>query len=428
MMTSIPRFANNFEGYETVDMKEFLASGEIELHLVRSSTKKFRCHRCATELGAERGRYRLKLEAMPIMGFRTFVYFWRHKGNCSKCKKARAEAVDFIAPETPHLTRDYAWWIGRVCEIAAVSRVGELTNQDETTTWRIDYRRMQRMLAYYTIPEVTQISVDEVYARKKAKHKGESRNDRFFTVVTDLKTHRVIWVSESRSKHGLDQFFALIGEAGREKITLVAMDQHEDYAASVREHCPKATIVWDRFHLMQNFEEAINEVRKDLHEQQAGGSEMKRLSRGKYRYLFLKKENRRTEEERTHINQILALNNRFAKLEIIKERMLSFFDQPDEAAAKAVFDEVALWSLQEYFLPLMKWCRNFEAGWHTVKNYFTHRVTSALSEGINNVIKAIKRRAYGYRNMHYFRLKIMQVCGYLNSRYVATSNQLLTQK
>jgi transposase len=155
---------------------------------------------------------------------------------------------------------------------------------------------------------------------------------------------------------------------------------------------------------------------------------MKRLSRGKYRYLFLKKDKRRTEQERTHINSILALNARFAKLEIIKERMISFFDQPDESSARTVFDEIALWSLQEYFAPLMKWCRNFEAGWETVKNYFTNRITSALSEGMNNVIKAIKRRAYGYRNMHYFRLKIMQVCGYLNSRYIATSNQLVAQK
>jgi hypothetical protein len=37
---------------------------------------------------------------------------------------------------------------------------------------------------------------------------------------------------------------------------------------------------------------------------------------------------------------------------------------------------------------------------------------------MNNVIKALKRRAYGYRNMEYFRLKILQQCGYLNSRHI----------
>ena len=370
----------------------------------------------------------MKLEAMPIMGFRTYVFFWRHKGHCPKCRKARAEAVDFLAKETPHLTQDYAWWIGRICEIAPVSRVGELVNQDETTTWRIDYRRMERMLAYYTIPEVTEISVDEVYARKKARHKGESRNERFFTVVTDLKTHRVIWVSESRSQKGLDLFFTLIGKEGCKKIRLVAMDQHEDYMASVKANCPEAKVVWDRFHLMQNFEVAVNEVRKELHEELEKGSDLKRLSRGKYRYLFLKKDSRRTTEERQHIDDVLKQNERFAKLEIIKERMISFFDQPSAGAAKQVFEEIGEWIWQLNFEPLKRWYRNFEAGWETVANYFIHRITSALSEGINNVIKALKRRAFGFRNMDYFRLKIMQVCGYLNSRYIATSNQLLAQK
>jgi transposase len=178
---------------------------------------------------------------------------------------------------------------------------------------------------------------------------------------------------------------------------------------------------------MQNFEQAVNEVRKELNEELEKGSDLKRLSRGKYRYLFLKKNSRRTPEERQHIDDVLKQNERFAKLEIIKERMISFFDQPSSDAAKSVFEEIGDWIWQMGFEPLKRWYRNFEAGWETVANYFTHRITSALSEGINNVIKALKRRAYGYRNMTYFRLKIMQVCGYLNSRFIATSHQLVAQ-
>ena len=60
-----------------------------------------------------------------------------------------------------------------------------------------------------------------------------------------------------------------------------------------------------------------------------------------------------------------------------------------------------------------------------VAGYYDSPVTSALSEGVNNVIKTIKRRAYGYRrNMDFFKMKIMQVCGLLNSNYVmAQANQ-----
>lgn len=425
---TLPRFLENgFEGYEISDFKEFLTDCKIEVYLGRKAGKKWLCHKCGSQLGGERGKYKVVVEGMPIMGLRFYIHLWRHKGHCTKCKKARSERVDFIAEESPHLTQDYAWWIGRICEIAAVSRAAELTNQDETTAWRIDFRRMLRMVGHYKIPKVTRISVDEVYARKKSKNPSESRNEKFFTVVSDLNTHRVIWVSFSRNKAALDEFFKLIGEDACKEIKVVACDQHEDYAASVREYCPQAKLVWDRFHIMQNFEKALNAQRMILHEELPKASECKPLTRGKYKYLFLKKASRRTEAEKTHIDDVLRTNEQFSKLEIIKERMLAFFDQITEAEAQHIFAEVGDWIWQAGFDQLKIWHANLEDGWETLKNYFQYRVTSALSEGHNNVIKMLKRRAFGYRNMIYFRLKVMQVCGYLNSRYIPTSSHLKAQ-
>ncbi len=428
---SLPRFLRSaFENYEVSDFREFLQERRLEVVLVPKAEKPILCHRCNTDLSRQpsRGKHALRLEAMPILGLRVYVYLWREKRHCPACRKVRSEAISFISPETPHLTEDYAWWIGRMCEIAPVSRVAEMMNQNETTTWRLDLARMKRMLTHYRIPTVTRISVDEVYARKKSKYPGESRDDRFFTVISDLKTHRVIWVAESRRKEALDQFFLLIGKEACSKIEVVASDQHEGYAASIHEHVPQAQHVWDRFHVMRVFEEAVNETRKDLHEEQAPGSEMKRLSRGKYRFLFVKKASRRSETEKTHIDEVLQANSEFARLELIKERMLTFFDQSDEAQAKRVFEEIGDWIWQCRFKPLMKWYQNFEKGWETMKNYFRHRVSSALSEGHNNVIKMLKRRAFGYRNMEYFRLKILQVCGYLNSRFLPVPALLSKQR
>lgn len=425
---SLPRFLRSCfqeDGYEIQELKEFLKDGSIEVWLTRREDRPWRCYRCGESLGHRRGKYPVTLEGMPILGMRFVIHLWRYKGDCRGCKKARAEHVGLMAEETPHLTQDYAWWIGRLCEIAAVSRVAELLGQDETTTWRLDLARMSRMMAHYKIPEVTQISVDEVYARRKSKHPGESRDERFFTVISDLKTRRVIWVAESRKKEALDQFFLLIGKEACKRIEVVASDQHDDYAASVREHCPQATHVWDRFHLMQNFEEAVNEQRMRLHEEQDKGDDLQRLTRGKFRFLFLKKAARRTPQERAHIDDVLKANERFAKLELIKERMLDFFNQPDEKSAWDLYQQISEWCWQAGFLPLMAWCRKFEGSWNMIKNYFRYRVTSALSEGHNNVIKALKRRAFGYRNMEYFRLKIMQVCGYLNSRYIPNPDFLV---
>lgn len=427
MSSVLPRFAKAYaenSNFEVADWKEFLQDGRIEIHLNRQTEKPFECFRCGSKLKAHRGKYRMRLEGLPIMGLRVYLYLWREKGDCPTCKKARAEKILIVSDETPHLTQDYAWWLGRLCEIAAVSRVAELVSLDETTMWRLDLARMQRMLSHYKIPSITRISVDEVYARKKPKFEGESRNARFFTVITDLDTRKVIWVTEGRDEASLDAFFILIGQAACKKITVVAADQHDDFARSVHKNCPNATLVWDRFHVMQNFEKALNEQRKLLHEDFRKKSNMSELTRGKYRFIFLKKASRRTEGEQSHIDEVVKDNEDFVKLELIKERMITFFDQPDEYHGRMAFHDVGAWIIQGGFTELKKWYWNLDRQWTQLANYFKHRVTSAVSEGINNVIKSLKRRAFGYRNMTYFRLKIMQVCGYLNSRFIPSVDSL----
>jgi transposase len=324
----LPRFLQ-FKGYIVKDFKEFLSEGRIEVHLIAKNDRKRQCHRCSCDLSGYSGQHKMKIEGLPIMGHRVFIHFWREKGFCKTCKKHRSERVHFLSDFTPHLTKEYAWWLGRFCEIAPVSRIAEMNNQSGATLWRLDFARMKLMLSKYKIPKVTRISVDEVYAQNK-KRFGQDRDERFFTIITDLETRRVIWVSDSRKKAALDRFFKIIGREACREITVVACDQHDAYAASVKDYCPYATLVWDRFHIMQQFEIAVNETRKELHSQLYRDDNAKHLSRGSYRYIFLKKADRRTPNETTHMQEVIAANREFSALEIIKERMLTFFDERDE--------------------------------------------------------------------------------------------------
>jgi transposase len=422
----LPRFFN-FENYEVKDIKEFLSDGIIKIFLERNSETKPMCHRCNGELGRSRGDHFMSIEALPIMGYRTYLIFRRYKYHCSICKKARSEKVEFLSEQTPHLTKDLAWWIGRICEIAPVSRVAELVGHDAMTTWRLDYQRMRQMAQGYRPPEPKRISVDEVYARKRKV--GEKTKDNcFFTIITDLDTGKVIWVSFGRSKSSLDEFFIILGPDACKQIEVVATDQHEAYSASVNEFCPKATVVWDKFHVLQNFGEAVNETRIDLHSKMPPNLRSRAFTRGKHKYMFLKRANRRTDQEKRLIEEVMGDNEAFYRLEIIKERMLTLFDEPDETRALFVWTEIGDWIKRSNFKNLTQWYETMSKKWARLANYFKYRVTTSMSEGINNVIKMVKRRAFGYRNMSYFRLKIMQVCGYLNSRFIKASDQMVALK
>ena len=410
-------------GFKVTGTKEWLKKGFVEIFI--NDEREFKhCSRCGHELNSAKvGEHKAKVRTMDIHGFKGYYIFKRTKHRCDNCKKVRTAKIDWISEETPHVTEEYAWWLGRLCEITPVSKAAEFTGNDPMSIWRFDFKRMKRMFQHYKIPKVRRICVDEVYARRKKYHAKESRDKRFFTIICDLDTRRVVWVSESRSKEALDEFFHVIGKERCEEIEVVAADQFDGYKLSVKENCPNATFVWDRFHIMQTFQNYINSERQWLNEHMCKG-EQKRLTRGKFKQLFTKKSDRRTKAENRHIREVMRDNQYFVYLELIKEGMHQIFESGSASEARAKFEEMGEWINQAgIFYELKKWWKNFDDGWDTFRNYFKYPVTSSLSEGVNNVIKTVKKRAYGYRNMQYFKLKILQVCGFLNSKWVPMNFQ-----
>lgn len=281
----LPYVFRSFQGFSTKDLKEFIKDKRLELHLESVEKRVRLCNVCGHKLGAMKDRYHVQAKHLKVMGWAVEVCFFREKRHCGNCNKVRSEWIDFLCPTSPHITLELAWWINRLSEITTVLQVAKLESIDKMACYKVDKHILSRLLQGYKVPEVTHISVDEVYARSnKQKKEGETRDDLFLTVVIDHRTRRVIWVSQSRRKEALDLFFEMLGKEGCDQIKVVTCDQHRGYAESVREHCPEADLVWDRFHLVQSFNEALNEERKREWDKY-GDPELKEddLLAGKYR-------------------------------------------------------------------------------------------------------------------------------------------------
>jgi transposase len=413
----IPLVFRSFQGFEVKDIKEFQIKCEMEIILEPNEGKEHICAVCDSKLEAQDGGYWVRARHMRMMNWQVFIVFRREKRYCPKCEKIRSEKIEFISDATPHVTRDLAWWINRLTEITSVLAVSKLESLDKQTCYNIDKVILTKMLQGYKIPEVIKISVDEVYARgKKQQKEGETRDDLFLTVIVDIKTHKVIWVSSSRRKEALDEYFKIIGPDLCKKIEVVATDQHEGYGASVREYCPNATLVWDRFHLVQKFNEALNEDRREELKNVDPEGGMGDLMNNKYRYLFTKRSYKRTEQDKKHIEEVARLNQKIAKMEIIKERFHSMFNCTSVDSATVVMAEVYQWAFDAKAWNIFHWIKEIREE-KTFWNYFLFKVTTGISEGINRAIKGLKWQAYGYKDMQYFKLKILQKLGYLNSKY-----------
>jgi transposase len=414
----LPYVFRCFQGFRTRDVKEFISDQRLEVHLESEPLRERLCNACGHKLGAQKNRYHVRAKHLRVMNWKVEICFFREMRWCPNCQKSRSEWIDWLSPTSPHMTLELAWWINRLSEITTVLQVARLESIDKMACYKVDKHILNRLLQGYQIPEVTQISVDEVYARSpRQRKKDENRDDLFLTVIIDHRTRKVIWVSPSRRKDALDLFFQMIGPEACKRISVVTCDQHKGYAESVREYCPTADIVWDRFHLVQNFNEALNEERKKEWDKY-GDPELKEddLLAGKYRYIYLTKAANRSEIDQRHIDMVMEKNARIAKLEMIKEHFHKMFEEADWQRAQIMLLECLEWSMQTGSLELQKYfqaLRDREELW----NYFKHRMTSGVSEGINRAIKTLKWVAYGYKDMTYFALKIMQKCGYLNSQH-----------
>jgi len=416
----VPACLIKFQGFYVYDIKDYRDLKLSRVYLQQKKDNKRICHKCSEDLGAYHDTHLLKAKDLKMMGWQVEVIFNREKRYCKKCEKVRSQHITWLSPTSPHVTLDLAWWLTRLSEITSVLQVSKLESIDKSTCYKVDKYILRRLLQGYKIPKVTQIAVDEVYARgPKQKKRGETRDDLFLTVIVDLKTKKVIWVSNSRRKEALDAFFKLIGKDQCDRIKVVATDQHEAYSASVKEYCKNAKVVFDRFHLVQNFNEALNSERKLEYEEidpEGSKHELLNLMRGKYRYLFLTKSKNRSKLDKWHIDEVCKLNQRMSQLEIIKEHFHRMFDCDSKEQAQEMLNQCYEWAYQAKAYQLTKYLWRLleeERLW----NYFKYKVTTSLSEGINRVIKGLKWQAYGYKDMEYFKLKIMQKAGYLNSAF-----------
>jgi len=224
-------------------------------------------------------------------------------------------------------------------------------------------------------------------------------------VVRDLELGKVIWIGQTRKKTAFDSFFEELGEEKCSRIRVFVMDMWVPYISSVRENT-NAEIVFDLFHIARKITEAVDKVRR----QEFAKADVE--TRKKKRFLILKRGKRLDEEKQESLNALMAENERLYQAYLLKEQALDIFDERNaENARKRLdkwFENVKEAGLSQ-FDTVVKTIRSYLYG---IANYFKYRLTNAASEAFNNKINIIKRRAYGFHDLEYFKLKILQSCGW----------------
>ena len=264
------------------------------------------------------------------------------------------------------------------------------------TAKRIDKKKLKEQFKTLKGISPTKIGVDEI-----AHEKGH----KYLTIVRNLDKG-VIWVGIGRKEETLDEFFRGLGEKKSKKIVVAVIDMWDPYIKSIKKNT-KADIVFDRFHISKQVNEAVDNIRK---REFAKADKEEKINMKHKRFLLLYRNKNLDKEQKKNLNELMKQNKNLYKAYLLKEQVFGIFDRKQKNTA---LERLESWKKNvkkakiKEFSKLLKTLERYQYG---IENYFKHHVTNGASEGYNNKINIIKRRAYGFKDLEYFKLKILQSC------------------
>ncbi|MDQ1272976.1 MAG: transposase [Planctomycetota bacterium] len=379
----------------------------IEFLLKREEDKACVCSGCGkVHNTAVHSEGRVLVEDLPISGKRVYLHIPKRKSVCLEDGSIRVEEIEWVRGR---FTKRFVEHVYRLTSITTNKEAGWFLGIDDETVYRLD-KGMLEELAQEKIEKVKaprHMSVDEVAWQKWHK---------YVTNVVDVDRRKVIWNHDGRGKTTLDTFYHKIGTWGCKRIKAVASDGAKGFLSSTKEHAKNALIVLDHFHVKKYLNEAVDVVRKEelRKARQQGHEELGQILHCNKRFILM--QNTVTNKQKDILDKLSTLNERVYKAMLLKDQFLSIYV---EGNLRVAYANLKAWigaAIRSGILSFVELGYKFFRKRHYVLNYFVCKITSAISEGINNKIKRLKRMAYGYRDVKYFLLKIHQHCGLLDPK------------
>jgi transposase len=265
-------------------------------------------------------------------------------------------------------------------------------------------RAVERGRARKHAEPIARIGVDE-----KAFRKGHS----YMTVVCDIDRGTVEYVAEDRKTESLGEYFASLTGEQRQAIEAVAMDMWEPYIQATHQHVPLAAdkIVFDRFHIMQQMNKALDQVRRQEHRAlKADGDDRLKGTKHWWLYAYENVPDRHLRNFEAVRDQNLKTSRAWA----IKETLRELWDYRSPAWARKFFRNWFGWARRSKLEPIKQVALTLQRHLHNILTYCLHPVTNGVAEGLNSRIMTIKRKACGYRNKENFKTAIYFFCGGLD--------------
>lgn len=243
------------------------------------------------------------------------------------------------------------------------------------------------------------IGIDEV---------SRAKGHRYLTLVYDLERRRLAWIGENRDAETMKRFFSWLGTRRARSVVIVCCDMWSIYIDAVRANLPKASIVFDRFHVVRHLNRAVDEVRRRAWRQLHGEE---KIAFKRTRWLWLKNPwNLRTEEKR-RLSALCRKNSPIVRAYLLKEAFQRFWDYKRAGWSEPYMKQWLWWASHSRLEPFVKFARMIREHLEGILLWTKLPVANGALEGMNNKVKVVSHRAYGYRTVATYITAIWHGCG-----------------
>jgi transposase len=265
----------------------------------------------------------------------------------------------------------------------------------------IQERAVARGLKCRDLQTIIYAGIDE-----KSFGKGHS----YASLLYDIKKGCVLEVEQGRDSDATSNLFGKIPQEQLNSIQAIAMDMWPAFMKAALDYCPLAKIVHDKFHVAKYLGKAVDDVRKKENSQflKDGNDTLKGT-----KFCWLKREENMTEQQNIKFQELLSQSLKTAKAWMIKDLFDSFWNCSTDYDGVAFFKQWFFKATHSKLKPIIKVAKTLKNHLTGLLSYFEHRITNAVSEGLNSKIQFIKASARGFRNFNNYRVSILFHCGKL---------------
>lgn len=373
-----------------------------EMH--RDERLKLACPCCGKGMSLNRmTKHEVKDLAMGT-AIRLVLIYDAPQGRCRACSRYHTFHPTGVEAASMTTLR-YRQFVSLLCRKMTLADVAEIMGFAPSTAYKIDFRYLSD-----TVPNPTFDGLEALLVDENSVRCGEL----YATFVINARTGELLFQGSGRRSETLTEFFDKLTPAQKASIKAVCIDRSGAFKDAIKKAVPHADIVFDKFHLIANYHEVLDEVRrKAWHD---ASEKDKTFIKGQ-RYNLFRNTCNLDDDMAVELEKLLKANAPINAAYQLRDQFKAVWDHrtPD-----GIRDAVRHWiglANASGIAPVMRFAKNLNRCIEQIAAYAIHRITNGLMEGFNNKVSRLIHRANGIRSLVYLFLRLRaentprRVCG-----------------